>query len=135
MQISNVESVITAQESQALSALPAKEQILTFLSVVGFEQQVEQALTPTGAALSEPAQALKAQIQERIVSMSEEEYAAFEEALLANFPQQTVEVDGVEYTFFVIELEVRVGDAVRIERYGFRLEGEAWIFTRLEIAQ
>ena len=135
VQISNVESVITAQESQALSALPAKEQILTFLSVVGFEQQVEQALTTTGEALSEPAQALKAQIQERIVSMSEEEYAAFEEALLANFPQQTVEVDGVEYTFFVIELEVRVGDAVRIERYGFRLEGEAWIFTRLEIAQ
>ncbi len=41
----------------------------------------------------------------------------------------------MEYTFFVIELEVRVGDAVRIERYGFRLEGEAWIFTRLEIAQ
>ena len=135
VQISNVESVITAQESQALSALPAKEQILTFLSVVGFEQQVEQALTTTGEALSEPAQALKAQIQERIVSMSEEEYAAFEEALLANFPQQTVEVDGVEYAFFVIELEVRVGDAVRIERYGFRQEDEAWIFTRLEIAE
>ncbi|WP_417018984.1 hypothetical protein, partial [Anaerotruncus massiliensis (ex Liu et al. 2021)] len=83
---------------------------------------------------SESAQALKAQIQERIAAMSEEEYAAFEQALLTSFPQQTVEVDGVEYTFFVLELEVRVGDAVRIERYGFRLEGGEWIFTRLEVA-
>ena len=60
--------------------------------------------------------------------------AAFEETLLSAFPQEVIELDGVEYTFFVLELEVRVGDAVRIERYGFRLEGGEWIFTRLEVA-
>ena len=43
-------------------------------------------------------------------------------------------MDGVEYTVFVLELEVRVGDSVRVERYGFRLEGDTWIFTRLEVA-
>ena len=135
IQIVNVERVVTTEEKQALDTLPVKEQILTFLSVIGFEEQVDAALETTGEALSESAQALKAQIQERIAAMSEEEYAAFEEALLTSFPQQTVEVDGVEYTFFVIELEVRVGDTVRIERYGFRQEDEAWIFTRLEIAE
>ena len=135
IQIANVERVVTTEEKQALDTLPVKEQILTFLSVIGFEEQVDVALETTGEALSESAQALKAQIQERIAAMSEEEYAAFEQALLTSFPQQTVEVDGVEYTFFVIELEVRVGDTVRIERYGFRQEDEAWIFTRLEIAE
>ena len=135
IQIVNVERVVTTEEKQALDTLPVKEQILTFLSVIGFEEQVDVALETTGEALSESAQALKAQIQERIAAMSEEEYAAFEQALLTSFPQQTVEVDGVEYTFFVIELEVRVGDTVRIERYGFRQEDEAWIFTRLEIAE
>ena len=135
IQIVNVERVVTTEEKQALDTLPVKEQILTFLSVIGFEEQVDAALETTGEALSESAQALKAQIQERIAAMSEEEYAAFEQALLTSFPQQTVEVDGVEYTFFVIELEVRVGDTVRIERYGFRQEDEAWIFTRLEIAE
>ena len=135
IQIANVERVVTTEEKQALDTLPVKEQILTFLSVIGFEEQVDAALETTGEALSESAQALKAQIQERIAAMSEEEYAAFEQALLTSFPQQTVEVDGVEYTFFVIELEVRVGDTVRIERYGFRQEDEAWIFTRLEIAE
>ena len=134
IQIVNVERVVTTEEKQALDTLPVKEQILTFLSVIGFEEQVDAALETTGEALSESAQALKAQIQERIAAMSEEEYAAFEQALLTSFPQQTVEVDGVEYTFFVLELEVRVGDAVRIERYGFRLEGGEWIFTRLEVA-
>ena len=135
IQIVNVERVVTTEEKQAFDTLPVKEQILTFLSVIGFEEQVDAALETTGEALSESAQALKAQIQERIAAMSEEEYAAFEQALLTSFPQQTVEVDGVEYTFFVIELEVRVGDTVRIERYGFRQEDEAWIFTRLEIAE
>ena len=135
IQIVNVERVVTTEEKQALDTLPVKEQILTFLSVIGFEEQVDVALETTGEALSESAQALKAQIQERIAAMSEEEYAAFEQALLTSFPQQTVEVDGVEYTFFVIELEVRVGDTVRIERYGFRQEDEAWIFTRREIAE
>ena len=134
IQIANVERVVTAEEKAALEALPAKEQIFTFLSVIGFEAQVDETLAGAGAALSEPAQALKAQIQERVAAMTEEDRAAFEEALLTSFPQETIELDGVEYTFFVLELEVRVGDSVRVERYGFRLEGEDWIFTRLEVA-
>ena len=135
VEIVHVERVVTAEEKAALDVLPAREQLLTVLSVIGFEEQVENTLQTAGETLSEPAQALKSQIQERIAAMSAEEYAAFEETLLASFPQETIEIDGEEYTFFVIELEVRVGDAVRVERYGFRQEGEEWIFTRLEIAE
>ena len=49
--------------------------------------------------------------------------------------KETIEIDGVEYNFFIIEMVVRTGDEVRIERYGFRKEGEDWIFTQLEIAE
>ena len=134
VQIVNVERVVTAEEKRALDALPVKEQIYTFLSVIGFEAQVDETLSSGGETLSEPALALKAQIQERVAAMTEQERVAFEETLLSSFPQEVIELDGVEYTFFVLELEVRVGDAVRIERYGFRLEGGEWIFTRLEVA-
>lgn len=63
--------------------------------------------------------------------MDEAAYAQFEATLLETSPQETIEIDGVEYNFFV--LEVRTGDEVRYKRYGFRREGDEWIFTRLEI--
>ena len=134
IEIVNAEKIVTAAEKAALDALPVREQILTFLSVIGFEEQVNRTLETAGEILSEPALALKAQIQERIAAMSEQEYAAFEAVLLESFPQEAIEIDGEEYIFFIIELEVRVGDSVRIERYGFRREGDEWIFAQLEIA-
>ena len=106
---------IPVEKKRALDALPVKEQIYTFLSVIGFEAQVDETLSSGGETLSEPALALKAQIQERVAAMTEQERVAFEETLLSSFPQEVIELDGVEYTFFVLELEVRVGDAVRID--------------------
>ena len=47
---------------------------------------------------------------------------------------ETVTIDGQEYTWFTIDLEVNVDGVIRIERYGFRLEGESWIFAKLEIS-
>ena len=119
---------------EALDALPVKEQIYTFLSVIGFEAQVDETLSSGGETLSEPALALKAQIQERVAAMTEQERVAFEETLLSSFPQEVIELDGVEYTFFVLELEVRVGDAVRIERYGFRLTDGVWTLASIAVA-
>ncbi len=135
IEIVNVEKVVTAEEKQELDALPVREQLLTFLSVIGFEAQVNQTLQASEESLSEAAIALKERIQARIAEMDEESYAAFETLLLESFPQETIEIDGVEYNFFIIEMVVRTGDEVRIERYGFRKEGEDWIFTQLEIAE
>ena len=67
--------------------------------------------------------------------MDEASYAQFEATLLESFPQESIEIDGVEYNFFVLEIEVRMGDSVRYERYSFRREGDEWIFTRLEIGE
>ena len=72
------------------------------------------------SSFSPEAEALKAQIQTRIESMDEAARAEFETALLESFPQEVVVIDGVEYNFFVLEIEVRVGDSIRYERYGFR---------------
>lgn len=135
IEIVNAEKIITPEEKAALDVLPVKEQLLTFLSVIGFEEQVNRTLEAAQEELSTNAIALKEQIQARIAAMDAEAYAAFEAALLENFPQEVIEIDGVEYTFFVLELEVRTGDTVRYERYGFRREGADWIFTRLEVAE
>ena len=135
IQIVNIEKVITTEEKEVLEQLPVKEQLLTFLSVIGFEAQVNQAMEASESSFSLEAEALKAQIQTRIESMDEAARAEFETALLESFPQEVVVIDGVEYNFFVLEIEVRVGDSIRYERYGFRREGDEWIFTRLEIGE
>ena len=135
VEIVNAERILTPEEKAALDVLPVKEQLLTFLSVIGFEEQVNRTLEAAQEELSTNAIALKEQIQARIAAMDAEAYAAFEAALLESFPQEVIEIDGVEYTFFVLELEVRTGDTVRYERYGFRREGADWIFTRLEVAE
>ena len=133
--IVNIDKIILPEEMAALEVLPMREQLLVFLSVIGFEEQVNAALAAEGSGLSAEAVALKEQIQSRIAAMDEAAYAEFEAALLESFPQETIEIDGVEYSFFVLELEVRTGDEVRYERYGFRMEDGAWIFTRLEIGR
>lgn len=134
VQLANVDKVVTTEEKAKLEVLPLKEQMFTMLSVIGFEDVVSRTLEAEGEELSVEAQALKGEIQARVAAMTQEEYAAFEAMLLENFPQETVVIDGVEYTFFTLELEVREGDTVRYERYGFRLEGDEWILTRLEVA-
>ena len=135
IEIANIDKVILPEEKEALEALPVREQLLTFLSVIGFEAQVNTAMEASESTFSPEAEALKEQIQSRIAAMDEAAYAEFEAALLESFPQETIEIDGVEYSFFVLELEVRTGDEVRYERYGFRMEDGAWIFTRLEIGR
>ena len=85
--------------------------------------------------MSAAAAAVQEQIKQRIDAMDEADRAAFEETLAAYFPTETVEVDGVEYVWFTIELEVRDGDTVRVERYGFRQDEDGqWIFAKLEVA-
>ncbi len=134
IEIKNMDKVVTPEENAKLDALPLKEQLLTFLSVIGFEETVNRSLEASQETLSEPAVAVKEEIQARIAAMSEEEYEQFTNTLLESFPQEIITIDGVEYTFFVLELEVRIGDKIRYERYGFRREGDIWILTRLEIA-
>lgn len=134
--IVNVEKVVTAEEKAELDALPAKEQILVLLSAIGYDTEVQAALSSMDMELSAEAVALTQAIQERIATASDEEKAAFEALLLECFPVETVMIDGEPVDYFVIELQVDVDGEIHFERYGFRFdENGEWIFARLSISE
>ena len=66
--------------------------------------------------------------------MNEDEAAAFRRILEENFSIETVEMDGIEYRFFVLEIEIETETGLRRERYGFREEDGAWLFAKLSVA-
>lgn len=134
--IVNVEKVVTAEEKAELDALPAREQILVLLSAIGYDTEVQVALSSMDMELSTEAIALTQAIQERIATASDEEKAAFEALLLECFPVETVMIDGEPVDYFVIELQVEVDGEIHFERYGFRFdENGEWIFARLSISE
>ena len=134
--IVNVEKVVTAEEKAELDALPAKEQILVLLSAIGYDTEVQAALSSMDMELSTEAIALTQAIQERIATASDEEKAAFEALLLECFPVETVMIDGEPVDYFVIELQVEADGEIHFERYGFRFdENGEWIFARLSISE
>ena len=136
IEIVNVEKVVTAEEKAALDVLPAKEQVLVLLSAIGYEAEVQNALSTMDMELSVEAVALTQTIQARITNASDEEKAAFEALLLECFPVETVIIDGEAVDYFVIELQVEVDDETHFERYGFRFdENDEWIFARLSIGE
>ena len=133
VRIAGIEKVLTAEEMTVLDTLPLREQLLVALSDIGFDDAVSNSLETFQLTLSEDAQAIRAQILARISAMSEEEQAEFEALLLEIFPTETIEIDGVEYTFFVLDLEIITGDEIHYERYGFRFEDGEWLLTQLFI--
>lgn len=134
IQIVNFDKILTAEENTAITQMKPQEQLLTFLAVVGIQPQASDALSQVQENMSEESIAIQEQIKQRIATMSEADRAAFEATLVEYFPMETVTIDGQEYTWFTIDLEVNVDGVIRIERYGFRLEGESWIFAKLEIS-
>ena len=134
IKIVNAEKVFTPEEKATLDVLPVREQMLILLTAVGYGDEVEYALTSMEMTLSDDARQLSEQIQQRMNNATEEEKAALEQMMLEYFPVETVEIDGVAYDYFVIELQIVKDDQKYIERYGFRYnEDGEWIFTRLSI--
>ena len=134
IKIVNAEKVFTLEEKAMLDVLPVREQMLILLTAVGYGDEVEYALTSMEMTLSDDARQLSEQIQQRVNNATEEEKAALEQMMLECFPVETVEIDGVAYDYFVIELQIVKDDQKYIERYGFRYnEDGEWIFTRLSI--
>ena len=108
---------------------------MTFLTVLGITSQESKMVTQAEAEMSAEAQAVQTQIKQRLDAMDAAARTAFETSLMEYFPTETVVVDGETYTWFTVDLEVRVGDTVRVERYGFRWDDGQWIFAKLEIAE
>ena len=134
VQIANFDKLLTVEEAAIMTQMKPQEQLLTFLTVMGIQVHESDSLAQAQAEMSDEAKAAQEQIKQRLDGMSAAERTAFDAALAEYFPMETVVVDGEEYTWFTIDLEVWEGDTVRIERYGFRLEGDEWIFAKLEIA-
>ena len=134
IQIVNFDKILTVEENTVITQMKPQEQLLTFLAVIGIDTKEDGALARAQTEISEEALAVQLQIKQRIDAMSEADRAAFEASLAEYFPVETIVVDGQEYSWFTIDLEIRDGDTIRIERYGFRLEDGEWIFAKLEIA-
>ena len=134
IQIRNVDQILNQEEVKQMEAIPVKEQVFAFLTVMGFGDTIEKALDEADEQMSQKTLSLIESIQTRMDSMTQQERKEFNKVLEELFPITKVVIDGVEYEWFQFEIQVEDGDTVRIERYGFRLEDGEWILSRLETA-
>lgn len=134
IKIRNVDQILNQEEVKQMEAIPAKEQVFAFLTVMGFGDTINKALEEADEQMSQQTVSLIESIQTRVENMTEKEQEEFNKMLEELFPVTTMTIDGVKYEWFQFEIQIEDGDSVRIERYGFRLEDEKWILSRLETA-
>ena len=127
MEILKVPELLSSDEAAAFDALGLRERMLSFLAAVGYEEQVEAALTASGEQLSQAAIAAGEQLAQRIAAMDEAQKSEFDAWMTASFEPATVEVAGMTYDTLLLEVARVEGDSVEVRRYGF-LDGDAWSF-------
>lgn len=132
VRIAHIEKIATQEETQILQQLPIKEQMLVIVCALGEGKALQQTLLPDRAQLGEQAEELIGAISERIQQMNDQEQAAFQQMLRETFSVEKIERDGVVEEYFVLELLVYADGMERVERYGFRFDGEKWLITRME---
>ena len=126
------DKILTPEELEAMSALSPMEQVLVFTSVIGYEDQLNEVMADA-EPLSEEAAKLKDSIQQRIAGLQDEEAAAFQSALDACFPSQSIvlEPDGDDYEAKLLTVRVTSGEETRDEAYGFHRADGVWSFGQL----
>lgn len=134
IEVVGAQEVFTEEEHEQLKELPVAEQILVTLSTIGFSDVVEAAMTSMNVTLSDNAAQLVTRANETMSQMPEEERKAMQEAIEKNFPKTQVQIDGVVYDYFILNLEIVVDGVARIESYGFRFDEELgqWIFVKMD---
>ncbi|MGN0776278.1 MAG: hypothetical protein ACI4MM_06330 [Candidatus Ventricola sp.] len=133
IEVVGAQQVMTETEYTQLKTLPVQEQILVTLASIGFEDVVSAAVeTMNNVELSQEAQSLMETVSTRLNAASAEDRAQMEEKLAEYFPMREIEVDGVTYPYFVMELQIEVDGVMTVQRYGFRMdENGEWIFVML----
>ena len=124
IEVYNADKVLTEEEHAELQTLPAVERELVMLYVLGYRDEVSNALTEMQLTLSPETQALIVEILQRISAMTEEEYAEFMELLTEYFNKED---DRSELTLVI--------DGTRFERYSFQEMENVWIFIQLAVTQ
>lgn len=134
IEVVGAQEVFTEEEHEQLKELPVAEQILVTLSTIGFSDVVEAAMTSMNVTLSDNAAQLVTKANETMSQMPEEERKAMQETIEKNFPKTQVQIDGVVYDYFILNLEIVVDGVARIESYGFRFDEELgqWIFVKMD---
>ena len=132
VRIAHIEKIATQEETQILQQLPMTEQMLVIVCALGEGKALQQTLLPDRAQLGEQAEELIGAISERIQQMNDQEQAAFQQMLRETFSVEKIERDGVVEEYFVLELLIYADGMERVERYGFRFDGEKWLITRME---
>lgn len=129
IEIAGMNQIFTAQELEKLEKLPVIEQLMLTLSAVGLADVTETALAAMETTLSDEAQALDAQIVERLLAMTDEEQEALSALLDEYFPLEETLLDGETRIRFTITLNIEEGGVLRVQRYSFLLQEDgAWIF-------
>ena len=133
VEVVGAQQVMTETEYAQLKTLPAQEQILVTLASIGFEEVVNAAVeTMNNVELSDNALKLMDTVSARMTAASTEEREEMETKLAKYFPVREIEVGGVTYPYFVMELQIEVDGVLTIQRYGFRMdENGEWIFVML----
>ena len=127
VEILKAPELLSSDEAAAFNALGLRERMLSFLAAVGYEDQVEAALTASGEQLSQAAIAAEEQLAQRIAAMDEAQKFEFDAWMTASFEPATVEVAGMTYDTLLLEVARVEGDSVEVRRYGF-LDGDVWSF-------
>lgn len=124
------ETVFSAEVNDALKALDeinpeAHESMLVLLAVMGFEDQV-------GDLLSEEALIVKAQMEESLAAMTDEER---EKTMIEGFEYETIIVNDQTYSIPTFEWIVTENDIVTVEFYALRWNGTAWTLEQIEASE
>ena len=127
VEILKAPELLSSDEAAAFNALGLRERMLSFLAAVGYEDQVDAALTASGEQLSQAAIAAREQLAQRIAAMDEAQKSEFDAWMTASFEPATVEVGGASYGTLLLEVVRVEGDSVEVRRYGF-LDGDVWSF-------
>ena len=133
VEVVGAQQVMTETEYEQLKTLPVQEQVLVTLASIGFEEVVNAAVeTMNNVELSDNALKLMDTVSARMTAASTEEREEMETKLAKYFPVREIEVGGVTYPYFVMELQVEVDGVLTIQRYGFRMdENGEWVFVML----
>ena len=133
VEVVGAQQVMTETEYAQLKTLPVQEQVLVTLASIGFEEVVNAAVeTMNNVELSDNALKLMDTVSARMTAASTEEREEMETKLAKYFPVREIEVGGVTYPYFVMELQIEVDGVLTIQRYGFRMdENGEWVFVML----
>ena len=136
VEIPNIDQVLTPEELEKFNKLNVQERLMVALVALGFRDVLDAALADDPNLLSPDALALVESIKARLDAMTPDEQAKLAALLPTLFAQEKVEIDGVEYDCFCIDLVIAREGKKEYQRFAFRQdEAGKWILCQIKIGE